>query len=152
MLRRATLSAPRADGRDVGLPSLLVGAVCPGGELDERVQRHVHPGTLGLVLLHEVGVDASQDRLVRHDQDVLAALQLHDDGLEADHHVTVRLAPAVPVVVLVLVAGCEVVGEPVLDLLVREPVAYTRVELVERLPLQLVVVVREEPCRRDGAF
>jgi hypothetical protein len=78
--------------------------------------------------------------LMRDDQDVLGPLQLHDNRLEPYHHVAVRLAAAVPVVVLVVVARRKVVGVAVLDLLVRQTVADARVKLVQRFPLQLVVV------------
>jgi hypothetical protein len=53
------------------------------------VQWDVQPGRLLLVFFHEVGVDAAEDRLVRYDEDVFAALEFHDDGLEADYDVAV---------------------------------------------------------------
>lgn len=152
VLRRAALGAPRAHGRYVGLPPLLDGAVGLGRELDEGVQGHIHPGALGLVLLHEVCVDAAQDGLVGDDEDVLATLELHDDGLETDDDVAVRFAAAVSVVVLVIVAGGEVLGEAVLDLLVCQAIADAGIELVQGLPLQLIVVRGEEASRGDGAF
>jgi hypothetical protein len=89
---------------------------------------------------------------VADDEYVLAALEFHYDGLETDDHVAVRLAAAVAVVVLVVVARREVVRVPVLDLLVRQPVADARVQLVEGLPLQLVVVLGEVPRRGDCAL
>ena len=89
MLRRTPLTPKRADGRDVRLEALLLGTVRPGGQLDERVQRHLHPGALLLRHVHVVGVDAPQHGLVGHDDDVLAALQFHDDGLEPDDDVAV---------------------------------------------------------------
>ena len=89
VLGDAAFSAPRADGRDLRIVALLLGAVGARGQLDERVERDGHPRGVGLRLLHEVGVDAAQHGLVGHDEDVLRALELHDDGLQADHHVAI---------------------------------------------------------------
>lgn len=72
---------------------------------------------------------------MRDDQDILRALQLHDDGLEADDDVAVRLASAVAVVVFVFIARGEVFGVLLLDVGVREAVADAGVELVECFPL-----------------
>ena len=155
VLRHGALLPEGTHGRDVGLVPLLLGVVGPRRQLDERVQRDLHPGALLLRHVHVVGVDAAQHGLVGDDEDVLAALELHDDGLQPDDHVAVGLAPAVAVVVLVLVARREVLRVEGRDLLVREPVAHARVELVERLPLQLRVHARaggEEARRLDGAF
>ena len=136
MLGTAALGAPGADGRNVRLEALLDGAVGLGGELHERVEGYLHPGALALVDVVEVGEDAADHGLVRDDDDVLGPLELHDDGFEADDDVAVRLAPAVPVVVLVVVASLEVLRVLGLDLRVRHAVADTRLELVEGLPLQ----------------
>lgn len=138
VLRCAPLRPPRAHGGDVGLELLDLDAVGLGRQLHERVQRHLHPGTAGLVDLHEVGKDAAHDGLVGDDQDVLRPLQLHHDGLQADDDVAVRLAAPVAVVVLVVVARPEVFGVLLVDLLICHAVAVARVELVERLPLQLL--------------
>jgi hypothetical protein len=114
------------------------------------VQGHLHPWALLLRHVHKVCVYASQDGLVCDDQDVLAALKLHDDRLEADHHVAVRLATEVAVVVLVFVARREVFGVFLLDLGVCESVADARVKLVQRLPLELFK--GEESCGLDRSF
>lgn len=45
-----------------------------------------------------------------NDEDVLLPLELEDDRFEADHDVTVRLAAAVAVVELVVVARVVVFG------------------------------------------
>ena len=89
MLRRTPLTPKRADGGNIRLEALLLGTVGPGRQLDERVQRHLHPRALLLRHVHVVSVDAPQDGLVRHDDDVLAALEFHDDGLEPDDDVAV---------------------------------------------------------------
>jgi hypothetical protein len=47
---------------------------------------------------------------VANDEDVLLPLELEDDRFEADHDVTVRLAAAVAVVELVVVARVVVFG------------------------------------------
>lgn len=138
VLSRGSLTTPGRNGRDTGLEALLLGAVGAGGQLDECVQGHLHPGGLFLRDVHEVGVDATEDSLVGDDDDVLAALQLHDDGFETDDDVAVGLAAAVAVVVLVLVAGLEVLGVLLGDLLVGQAIADAGVQLVECLPLQLL--------------
>lgn len=155
MFRRTAFAPKRAHGRDVGLEALLLGAVGAGRQLDERVQRDLHPGALLLRDVHVVGVDAAEDGLVRDDDDVLAALELHDDGLQPDDHVAVRLPAPITVVVLVVVARLEVLRVAVRDLLVREAVAEARVQLVQRLPFELVVALwgrGEEAGRLDRAF
>ena len=139
MLRRAALLPERADGGDVGVESTLIGAVGARRELDERVQRHLHPGGLLLGHVHVVGVDAAQHGLVGDDDDVLAALQLHDDGLEPDDHIAVALAATVPVIVFIVVARLEVLRVPISDLLVREAIAHARVQFVQCFPFELVV-------------
>lgn len=135
VLGRAALPPPRADRLDVSLVSLHFGPIRPRCQLDQRVERYGYPGTLFLRLLHKVRINAADDGLMRDDEDVLAALQLHDDGLEADHHVAVAFASTVSVVVLVFVARLEVIGVKVRYLLVRHSVANASVELVESLPL-----------------
>ena len=89
MLRRTPLTPKRANSRDIRLEALFLGTVRPGRQLDERVQRYLHPGALLLRDVHVVSVDAPQHGLVRHDDDVLAALEFHDDGLEPDDDVAV---------------------------------------------------------------
>ena len=168
VLGDAAFAAPGADSGDLGVVPLLLRAVGPRGQLDEGVQRDRHPGRVGLRLLHEVGVDAAQHGLVRDDQDVLRPLKLHDDGLQADHHVAIprmgwlavgeiaigdknsRLATSVAVVVLVVIARCKVLGIQLRDLLVGQAVANSRVKLIQRLPLQLVIGLGEEASGCDG--
>ena len=54
-------------------------------------------------------LQAAQDGLVADNEDVLLPLELHDDGLEPDDNVAVRLAATVAVVELVLVAIRKVI-------------------------------------------
>ena len=100
------------------------------------MQRHLHPRTLLLRHIHIVSIDAPQDGLVRDDDDILAALQLHDDGLEADDHIAVALAAAVAIIVFVVVPGFEVLGVEGLDLGIGQTVADAGVELVEGFPFE----------------
>jgi hypothetical protein len=86
----------------------------------------------------KIGKDTPHDRLVRHNDHILAALQLHDDRLQPDHDVAVALAAAVAVVVFVVVAGAEVFRVLARDFLVGHAVAEARLELVERLPLEFL--------------
>jgi hypothetical protein len=152
MLRGTALGSPGAHGLDIGLGLLLIGTIRAGCKSDESVKRNREPGTVLLIFLHEVGVDAADDGLVTDDQDILTALKLHDDGLQSDDHVAVRLAASVAVVVLVLVTGLEVLWVAVLDLLVCHAVAEAGVQLVQRLPLELVVVLGQEARCGDCAL
>lgn len=144
MFGHAAFSTPGAHSWDLRIVALLLGAVGSRGQLDEGVQRDGHPWGISLGLLHEVGVDASQHSLVRNDEDVLRALQLHDDGLQTNNNVAIRLTASIAIVVLVVVASCKVLGVQLRDLLVGESVADTRVELIQSLPLKLVVVLGHE--------
>jgi hypothetical protein len=138
MLRQTPLLPPRAHRRNIGRKPLLLRPVRLWCQLHQRVQRHLHPRTLALVQVVKVGKDTPHDGLVRHNDHILAALQLHDDRLQPDHDVAVALAAAVAVVVLVVVAGTEVFRVLALDFLVGHAVAETRLELVKRLPLELL--------------
>ena len=155
MFRRTPFTPKRADGGYIGLEALLLRTISPGRQLDKRVQRHLHPRTLLLRHVHIIGIYAPQDRLMRHDDNVLAALQFHNDGLEPNDHVAVRFPAAVAIVVLVVVSRFEVFGVPVRNLLVGEAVADARVQFVQGFPLELVVAFwgrGEESSRLDCAF
>lgn len=132
--------------------SNLFRAVRPWCQFDERVKWHIHPGALGLVLLHKVCVDAAQNRLVSHNENVLATFQFHYDWFQADDHVTVRLATTVSVVVFILITGRKVFGVAVFDFLVGQAIAHTGIQFIQRFPLQLVVVLREEAGCGNGTF
>lgn len=155
MFRRTPLTPKRADGGNIRFETLLLGAIRPGGQLDQRMQRDLHPGTLLLRDIHIIRVDAPEDSLMRHDDDILTAFQLHDDGLESDDHIAIGFPAAVAVIVFVVVSGFEVFGVLVGDLLVGEAVACARVEFVEGFPFELVVAFGgggEEAGRLVGAF
>ena len=130
MFRRTPFTPKRADGGNIRLEALLLRTIRPGRQLDKRMQRHLHPRTLLLRHIHIIGVDAPQDGLVRNNDDVLAALQLHDDGLEPNDHVAVGFPAPVAVVVLVVVSRFKVFRVPVRNLLVGEAVADARVQFV----------------------
>ena len=87
---------------------------------------------------------------MRDDQDVFAALQFHNDGLQADDHIAIRLSTKVAVVVLVLVTLRKVLGVLLLDLCIRQAIAHARIELVERFPLKLLEW--KEACGLDCSF
>lgn len=92
---------------------------------------------------------------MRDDNDIITALQLHDDWLKTDDHVAIRLPPAVAVVVFIVVAGLKVLREAVLDLLVGEAIADAAVEFVECLPFQFLVFTPwsgDETRCLDGAL
>lgn len=71
--------------------------------------------------------------------DILTALQLHDDGFEPDDHITIALPATVAIVIFVVVAGFEILGVAVGDFLVSQAVADARVELVEGFPFEFIV-------------
>lgn len=73
MFRRTPLTPERADGWNVRREPLLLCTVRPRRQLDQRMQRHLHPGTLFLRRIHVVRVDAPQHSLMRHDDDILTA-------------------------------------------------------------------------------
>lgn len=101
------------------------------------MQRHLHPRALLLTAPHEISINTPQNSLVRHDEDILAAFQLHDDRFEPDDYVTVGLPSQIAVVVLVVVARFEIGGVLRFNLGVGEAVADARVELVEGFPREL---------------
>lgn len=151
MLRGAALASPSTDGWDVGFVTDLLGAISARSKLDQCVQGNIHPGALGLILLHEVSIHASQYSLVSDDEDVLATLKFHDDGLKTDDNVAIRLSATVAVVVLVFITCGKVLRVSILNLLVSQTVADTRVKFVKCLPLKLVVVRREEARSCNGS-
>lgn len=150
MLCFSPLSSPRADGRNIRLQSLFLRRVGFWREFDQRVKGHFHPRTLFLGYVHKVCVDAPEDCLMRDDQDVFAALELHDDGLQSDDDVAVRFTAQVAVVVFVFVALCKVFGVLFFDLCIREAVAYARVKFVQGFPFELLK--RKEACCLDCTF
>jgi hypothetical protein len=50
-----------------------------------------------------LALQATYNRLMANDKNVLLSLQLHDNGLKTNHHVTIRFPASVPVVKLVVV-------------------------------------------------
>ena len=103
------------------------------------MQRHLHPGTLLLRHVHIIRVDAPQHRLMRHDDDILAPFELHDNRLEPDDHVSITLASSVAIVVFVVVARSEVFRVALFDFFVGEAVTDAAVEFVQRFPFEFVV-------------
>jgi hypothetical protein len=63
-----------------------------------------------------------------------------------------RLPASVAVVVLVLITSLEILRIKLGDLLISETVADSRVEFIQCLPLELVVVFGEEAGGCDGAL
>ena len=119
------------------------------------MQWNLHPRTLLLRHVHVIRVDAPQHGLMRHDDDILAAFQLHDDGLKSDDHVAIGFSAAVAIVVFIVVSRFEVFGVAVRNLLVRQAVANARVQFVQGFPFELVVAFwrcGEEASRLDCAF
>ena len=64
----------------------------------------------------------------------------------------VRFSTTIAVVVLVLVSSFEIFGIQLLDLSISHVVANTRVQLIQGLPLQLVVFLRQVASGGNGAF
>lgn len=77
-------------------------------------------------------------------QNILGAFELHNNGFQTDHDVTVGFTATISIVVFVVIAGLEIFGILFFDLGVGKTVADARVEFVERFPLKLVVGLGEE--------
>jgi hypothetical protein len=119
------------------------------------MERDLHPRAPFLLHVHIIRVDAPEDSLVSHDDDVFTPLKLHYDRLETDDNIAVALPATITVIVLVVIASFEVLGVRVLDFLVCEAIADARVKLVERLPFQFLEFADwsgEEAGGLDGAF
>ncbi len=139
MLRLTPLLPPRTDRRHISRHALLICLVRPWRQLDQAMQRDLHPRALLLADTHEIRIDASQYGLMGDDEDVLAPFQLHNDRFKPDDNVSVALAAEIAVIVLVLVARREVLRVLLLDLAVRHAVADTGVQLIEGFPGELFV-------------
>lgn len=100
------------------------------------MKRNLHPRTLLLGGVEEVGVDAAQDGLMGDNDDILTALEFHDNGFQADNNIAVGLSSSVAVVILVFITGSKVFRVLLGDILVSKTVANTRVEFVQSLPFQ----------------
>jgi hypothetical protein len=149
VLGDGALAAPSADRRDACLETLLIGTIGARSQLDKRMERdlmmmlalvlgcifssgttYCHPWTLRLVLLLKVSVNAPQDGLVSYDQDVFAALQLHDDGLKTNDDITITLSTTVTVIIFVIVAGDKIFGISLLDLRIGHAITNTGVKFI----------------------
>lgn len=102
------------------------------------MKRNLHPRTLLLRGVKEVGVDAAQDGLMGDNDDILTALEFHYDGFQADDNIAVGLSSSVAVVILVFITGRKVIGVLYGDILVSKTVANARVEFIQSLPFQLL--------------
>ena len=92
---------------------------------------------------------------MRHNNDILAPLQLHDDRFQPNYDVAVGLSATVTIVILVIVAGFEVFRILFCDVGVGEAIADARIELVECFPFELAVAFVggcEEASRLNGTF
>lgn len=89
------------------------------------------------------------------DDDILASLEFHDDRLKSDHDVSVAFSASVPIIVFVIIPGLEIFRVLIGNLLVGETITYTRIKLVQRLPLKLIVALGrygEKAGGLDGAL
>jgi hypothetical protein len=91
MLSDTSFATPGADCWNLGIIAFFDGSIRSGSQLDEGVKRDIHPRRLFLRLLHEVGVDATEDGLMCNDQYIFRSLQLHDNWLKADNDVPVTV-------------------------------------------------------------
>lgn len=146
--------SPRRHRGYISLDASFLRPIRSRGQLDQRVKRDFHPRTPLLAGIQEVRIYASQDGLMRDDDDVLTALEFHDDRLKADDNVAVRLATAITIVVLVFVARLEILGVALRNVLVGETVAHAAVKLVKRFPFQLLPtrLRGQVTCRLRCAF
>lgn len=107
-MRRTNLLEKVAVQGDLDIRQFLLGQVVAA-----KLKRtgSVKRQTLARAESHaQVGIQAPQDGLVTDDEDVLLPLEFENDRFEADHDVAVRLAAAVAVVELVVVARVVVFG------------------------------------------
>lgn len=72
-----------------------------------------------------------------NNEDIFAALKLHDDGLKADDDVAVRFAAQIPVVVFVFITLRKVLGILLFYLCVGQTIANSGVEFVQGFPFEL---------------
>lgn len=155
MFRRTPLTPKRAHSRNIRLEPLLLRRIRPRRQLNKRMQRHLHPGALLLRHVHVICIYAPQHGLMRDDDDILAAFELHDDGFQANDDVAIALAAPVPIIILVIISGPKILRVAIRNLLIRKPITDPRVELIEGLPLEFIVAFRgggEEAGGLDGAF
>lgn len=89
MLGRSAFPSPGGNCWDVGLEALLLGAVCARRQFDQCVKRNLHPRALLLRHVVKVGIDTSQNSLVGDNDDVFAALELHDNWFQSNYYVTI---------------------------------------------------------------
>lgn len=144
-----------ADSRNVPFESLLFRPICSWCQLDDSVEWNFHPRRLLLRYIHVVSVDASQNCLMRNNDDVLASFQLHDDGLQPDDDVSVAFAPAISVIVLVIIPSLEIFRIPLFNFRISKAVADARVEFIQGFPFELGVAfgrVDEEACGLDRSL
>lgn len=135
---RTSLPTPCRHRWDICLEALLSRSICFGCELHQRVKRNFQPWRLIGAGIHEIGIDASDDGLMGDDDDVVASLQLHDDWLQSNDHVTIGLSTPIPVIIFVLISRREILRIFLLDFTIRHPVAHARVQLVQSFPFELV--------------
>lgn len=120
MLCRRTLSTPGRYCWDIRLVSLLFSTIGARRKFHERMEGHLHPRALVLGKIEEICINAAQDGLMRDNDYVFAAFQFHNNGLEADNDIAVRLPPTIAVIVLVFIAGSKVLRVSLRNLLVGQ--------------------------------
>lgn len=155
MLGSTSLFPKCAHCRYVGLVTLLLGAVCPRSEFNQRMKRYLHPRRFLLRHIHVISIDTPQYSLMSDDDDVLASLQLHDDRFKPDDDVAIALSTSVTVIIFVVVTGLEVFRVLIGNFLVRQAIAHAGIKLVESFPFKFVIAFwrcRQEARSLDGPF
>ena len=71
-----------------------------------------------------------------NNDNILTALQLHNNRLEPNHHITITLPTPIAIIILVVIAGAEILRIQGFDFGIGEAVADARVELVEGFPFE----------------
>lgn len=87
-----------------------------------------------------------------NDENILTALQLHDDGLKTNNNITVGLSATIAVVVFIIVTGGKVLRELFLDFGVCETITDTSIKLIKSLPLKLIIGCWKETCSLVSAL
>ena len=81
---------------------------------------------------------------------ILTTLELHDDWLKTNNHVTIRFTATVTIVVFVVITGRKVFRVGLGDFLICQPVTNARVELVEGFPLEFGITFGRSGKKTSG--
>ena len=115
---------------------LLLAADNTRFQLDKSVQWDAQVGYLLSRQIEEVGIQATKNSLMTHNNQRLSlSLKLKDYRLQSIDHIHVRFSAGISVAQLVMVTGAELLGELRLHLIIGQAVAYADFNLTKSPPL-----------------